>query len=125
GAAGAHRERHLAEEEQRRAPEENSGARLVEAALEHREGRNREASQAAHGELAEDEQEAGAEVRHAPAFLDDGAGCHKRRGADVRGDIRAAAALQRAMISARRFLARPSAVLLSAMGLLFPKPCTE
>ncbi len=46
------------------AAEEDAGARFVEAALEHSEGRDGERCEPAHGELAEDQQEAGAEVRH-------------------------------------------------------------
>src|SRR5204863_4714933 len=50
------------------AADEHPGARLVEAALEERERRHRERGEPAHGELAEDQEEAGAELRH-PSLL--------------------------------------------------------
>src|SRR5439155_1310169 len=46
------------------AADEHPGARLVEAALEERERRHGERGEPAHGELAEDQEEAGAELRH-------------------------------------------------------------
>src|SRR5437667_253343 len=50
------------------AADEHPGARLVEAALEERERRHGERGEPAHGELAEDQEEAGAELRH-PSLL--------------------------------------------------------
>src|SRR2546428_578908 len=53
------------------AADEPPGARLVETALEERERRHGERGEPAHGELAEDQEEAGAELRH-PSLLVEG-----------------------------------------------------
>src|SRR5204862_13767 len=70
------------------AADEHPGARLVEAALEDRERRHGESGEPAHGELAEDEEEAGAEVRH-PSLLIEGTGRDKRAPAGAAGAGRA------------------------------------
>src|SRR5207249_839156 len=111
-------ERRLASDEEHRASDEDGRGRLVEATLEHREGRHGEADQTTDRELTEDEEEAVAEIGHRP-LLDDGAGDDKRRGAARRPPR---GALYSATISTRRFSARPSAVLLLATGRDFPYP---
>src|SRR5437667_1072816 len=65
------------------AADEHPGARLVEAALEEGERRHGEGGEAAHGELAEDEEEAGAEVRH-PSLLIERTGRDKHARARAR-----------------------------------------
>src|SRR5207253_10534378 len=73
-APRARHERRISRDKDARAAEEDARARLVEAAFENGEGRNRERRQPPDGELAEDEEEAGAEVghvRHPKGLLDE------------------------------------------------------
>src|SRR5205823_8168688 len=90
------------------AGDEHPGARLVEAALEDRERRHGESGEPAHGELAEDEEEAGAEVRHR-SLLIEGTGRDKRAPAGAAGAPRAPRPRgPPAMISSPRFSPRPA-----------------
>src|SRR5437867_4869198 len=66
------------------AADEHPGARLVEAALEERERRHGERGEPAHGELAEDQEEAGAERRH-PSLLVEGRRRDKHASAGAAG----------------------------------------
>src|SRR5439155_18744553 len=93
------------------AAEKDTRTRVVEAASESGEGRDRERRQPADSELPEDEEEAGAEVEHAPAPEE------PPRRADPGQQ---AQTLYSTTTSARRFFARPSAVSLSATGRDFP-----
>src|SRR6185503_13326837 len=63
----AHESHHPDQIEEGR-PEEDAGARLVEAALDHGEGRYGETRDASDGELSEDEEVALGELRHAAAL---------------------------------------------------------
>src|SRR5262249_556636 len=126
--AGAQEERDLAGDEERRAADEDGRGRLVEAALEQREGWHREAEETADGELPEDEQETVAEVRHRlrptrpPRPGPGRRAAPRKRPAGRPPPPRAARRASRAMTPPRRFSARPSAVALLATGFAFPNP---
>src|SRR5947208_2831840 len=87
------------------AAHEHPGARLVEATLEGRERRHGEGGEPAHGELAEHEEEAGAEVRP-----------------EVRHPSVLVEATERDKHARPR--ARPEPAALLAIGFVLPKPFT-